>query len=136
MNIKGYKTKQKSLIESMISADDGIHYTVDSLTDALNLKGESVGRTTVYRCLENMVKDGKVRKYVRQSGESACYQYISSTNDCKEHFHLKCEKCGKLIHVDCEHMNELSTHIEKEHAFAVDRLKTVLYGVCGECNNK
>lgn len=136
MDIKGYKTKQKSIIANMISKNDGIHYTVDSLTDLLNEKGESVGRTTVYRCLEKMVQDGKVRKYVRQSGESACYQYISSADDCKEHFHLKCEKCGKLIHVDCKHMNELSTHIEKEHAFAVDRLKTVLYGVCGECSNK
>ncbi|MCQ2440549.1 MAG: transcriptional repressor [Clostridia bacterium] len=136
MNKAGYKTKQKLLIENLISDNADVHYTVDSLTQELSKKGTSVGRTTVYRCLEKMAQEGKVRKYVNSAGESVCYQYITNADECREHFHLKCEKCGKLIHVDCKHIDELSTHIEMEHSFSVDRLKTVLYGICGECRNK
>ena len=134
--VSGYKTKQKRLIENLISSSEDGHFTVDTLTKALEDMGESVGRTTVYRALEKMAADGKVRKYVRSSGESACYQYISAQKECSGHFHLKCTNCGKLIHVDCGHLNELCSHIEKEHGFSVDRLKTVLYGLCEECESK
>lgn len=130
----GYKTRQRAVIEDVLACSADRHFTVDSLVAVLNGQGEAVGRTTVWRCLEKLSDEGRVRKYV-QSGESACYQYISQ-DGCHEHFHLKCEKCGKLIHMQCETLKHLGTHIEKEHAFRVNPLKTVLYGVCKECAEK
>ncbi len=131
----GYKTKQRAAVEAVLQSTDN-HVTVEEMVERLNADGKSVGRTTVYRCLERLVEEGRVRKYAAQSGESACYQYISDDHACHEHFHLKCTACGRLIHIECDHMNELSAHIAAEHGFAVDPLKTVLYGLCGECAAK
>lgn len=53
--------------------------------------------------------------------------------ECREHYHLKCTECGKLIHAECKFLSELSAHIYNEHGFKVDGSRTVLYGVCGDC---
>lgn len=131
----GYKTKQRSIIENALKSTKGEHITVDGLTSLLLQKGESVGRTTVYRCLEKLAAEGKVRKYIPAAGESACYQYIVN-KECHEHFHLKCENCGRLIHVECKSLDDMCEHVGLEHGFKVDRLKTVIYGLCGECASK
>lgn len=129
-----YKTKQRALVEDALMKLNGRHITVEELTEQLALSGKSVGRTTVYRCLEKLVCEGKAQKYA-SVGESTCYQYLAET-DCHEHFHLKCVDCGRLIHIECEHISELAKHIGDEHGFTVDKLKTVLYGKCKECSEK
>lgn len=130
----GYKTRQRTIIENILKETTG-HITVDALVLKLGQKGESVGRTTVWRCLERMAAEGRVQKYVH-TGESACYQYIGGVAHCGEHFHLKCEKCGRLIHMECDTMGKLADHIAQGHNFRINPLKTVLYGICGECDGK
>ncbi len=132
--IQQYKTRQKSIIENAVKNSKQAHITVDSLVSELESVGEKVGRTTVYRCLERLNDEGIVRKY-QTAGESACYQYISD-EDCHEHFHLKCEDCGRLIHIECDRMADLSEHINAHHGFCVNKLKTVLYGLCEDCAAK
>lgn len=133
-NAAEYKTKQKAALEKAVESSSGAHITVDGLTASLERSGTAVGRTTVYRYLERLAKNGTVRKYV-QAGESACYQYVGDRRECREHFHLKCEQCGRLIHIECGHLEELSRHIEASHGFKVNKLKTVLYGICEDCAN-
>lgn len=130
--ICSYKTKQREKIEEIFASSGG-HETVDSLFEKLVNRGENIGRTTVYRTLEKLQNEGKARKYATAPGESVCYQYVSSKHHCNEHFHLKCEQCGRLIHIECDHINELSKHINDTHNFRVNNLKTVLYGVCEQC---
>ncbi len=132
----GYKTKQREQIEDCLKTLEGKHFTADELFEVLEKSGMGVGRTTVYRTLERLEGEGKIRKYSAESGQKACYQYLKDGECCHEHFHLKCESCGKLIHVECESINDLCHHMKQDHKFAVNRLKTVLYGVCEECQKK
>ncbi len=134
-NSAEYKTKQREALKNAVIKSGGRHITVDGMTALLLEGGNSVGRTTVYRYLEKMVDEGKARKYAH-AGESACYQYIGEGDSCKEHFHLKCEACGRLIHIECNHLDVLGEHINSFHGFSINRLKTVLYGVCEECSRK
>lgn len=131
-----YNTKQKSAIIQFIKVVKDKHFTVDSLCEMMALEGKTVGRTTVYRHLESLAKDGILRKYAAAQGESVCYQYVGEQNECNEHFHLKCEKCGSLIHMECDEMRELAVHIKSHHGFSIDQFKTVIYGVCGDCSSK
>lgn len=134
-NQGGYKTRQRAVIENVLKENCDIHMTVDDIVIKLNGIGENVGRTTVYRTLEKLITDGKVRKYVAEN-ESACFQYLNDMGHCHEHFHLKCITCGELLHLDCEKISELAGHISAEHGFALDRGRTVLYGVCAVCQQK
>ena len=127
-----YKTKQREIVENCLKSNNERHLTVDEITDILRQKGADVGRTTVYRTLEKLIQEGRVRRYAAAKGDSACYQYLTD-NACHEHFHLKCTGCGKLLHIKCEHMKELNEHILSEHKFRVDKLQTVLYGLCEDC---
>lgn len=129
----GYRTKQRTIVENCLKENHNIHMTVDDIVLFLAKKGENVGRTTVYRTLEKMVRENKARKYVTGKNDSACFQYLETFDTCHRHFHLKCVDCGTLLHVDCEKINQLSNHIASEHGFMLDTVQTVLYGRCEGC---
>ena len=128
-----YNTKQKTAILRYVKEVTDKHFTVDSLCEIMANNGDTVGRTTVYRFLEGMSKDGLLRKYAASQGESVCYQYVGEHTACNEHFHLKCEKCGSLIHMECDKTCELVNHIKIHHGFLLNPLTTVIYGVCEDC---
>jgi Fur family ferric uptake transcriptional regulator len=127
-----YHTRQgQSILDYMKSLGDA-HVTVTQIARHFEDAGELVGQTTVYRHLEKLTAGGKIRKYV-MDGKSACYQYIAGGKNCREHFHLKCERCGGLIHADCGFLDEISSHLLKKHHFQINMLKTVFYGTCKKC---
>ena len=131
----GYNTKQKEkLLEYLISNKEK-HTNVQEITAFLSAEGSPVGVATIYRQLDKLVEQGLVRKYAFDGKTSACYQYIEDNEQCRSHFHLKCLSCGRLIHLDCEHLAELAHHIEEEHGFEIDYSQTVFYGRCGDCKD-
>lgn len=134
-----YKTKQKEILLDYLTENKDIHLTAGEIVAHLREIGHPLGISTVYRRLDKLVASGLVRKYIVDENSSACYQYIGGSGECCEHFHLKCNNCGKLIHMDCSLLRQISSHMEQKHGFVIDNTKTLLYGVCSECrmnNNK
>jgi Fur family ferric uptake transcriptional regulator len=128
-----YHTRQgQYILDYMCSLGDS-HVTVNQLVRCLADTEEAVGQTTIYRHLEKLAAEGKIRKYVLNDGQSACYQYIGNRKKCREHFHLKCEVCGGLIHADCTLLEKIAGHLRIRHDFQVNTLKTVFYGTCKKC---
>jgi Fur family ferric uptake transcriptional regulator len=129
-----YKTKQQERILSFLSGMGGSHITAGEICAFLRSEGTPVGVATVYRQLEKLVEAGLVKKYVIDGVSGACFQYANEReDDGDEHFHLKCEGCGALIHLSCGFMTELGGHIAEEHGFTVNPNRTVLYGRCEDC---
>lgn len=128
-----YTTKQGELVLSVLRSEPGRHFTADDIMRVLSSDGKSVGKATVYRHLEKLIKAGAVRKYIIDEGSSACYEYIAENHGCHEHYHLKCSQCGSLLHVRCEYLDEVSQHIFEHHGFVISPEKTVLYGLCDNC---
>ena len=95
-------------------------------------KGEKLGKATVYRRLERLVEDGIVRRFVSDDAKVSCYQYAGG-EACKNHYHLKCLKCGELLHVECDYLDEMSSHVLEHHGFTVDTHKITICGVCEKC---
>ena len=77
--------------------------------------------------------EGIVKKYTVDGERSVCYQYLHSHKTCSNHYHLKCEKCGKLIHMECETVDRLAEHIYEHHNFHLNTAKCVFYGICENC---
>ncbi len=132
--MKGYKTKQKESIYNYIKENKVESFTVDELSKLLNESGISVGKTTVYRFLEALADKGEIKKLKTDDKKSTSYEILN--DGCNDHYHLKCVDCGKLIHADCEILNELANHFINEHNFTVDNKKTVIYGKCEKCGVK
>lgn len=129
----GYKTKQRAAILKYMSEHKDCHVTVNQINDYFAESGTQVGVTTIYRHLEKLLEQGFVRKYNINGTTSACFQYAKQDKKCREHFHLMCEKCGCLIHLECSHLDEISEHIFSEHGFKVNPFRTVFYGECQSC---
>lgn len=128
-----YNTKQGELILNLIKSEEGKHFTADEIITLLANEGKKVGKATVYRHLDKLIKAGEVRKYIVEEGTSACFEYVGHNHSCKSHYHLKCSSCGELLHVRCDFLDEVSSHILGHHGFTIEPEKTVLYGLCETC---
>ena len=131
----GYNTKQKEKLLDFLINNKSRHTNVAEIVAFLASEGSPLGTATIYRQLDKLVECGVVRKYNFDGKTGACYQYIED-ECCREHFHLKCLSCGKLIHLDCDHLMGINHHIAQHHGFIVDPAQTVFYGRCAECAAK
>ncbi len=128
-----YRTRQITELENYLCSMKGKHVTVSDICKYFKNQGSSIGITTVYRQLDRMVEQGLVAKYVVDGTSSACFEYLGHKHVC---FHCKCEKCGKVIHLECEEMTHLGEHMLADHGFQWDFTRTVFYGICEECREK
>ncbi|MCI7759761.1 MAG: transcriptional repressor [[Eubacterium] saphenum] len=128
MDRNNYNTKQRDEIVEFFSRHRGKCFSAKDIIRSGEIKS---GEATVYRTLSKLAENGVLKRFT-DGASGACYQ-LAESSDCDKHFHLKCEKCGKLIHVDCGFMAEIKQHIESDHDFYVDLGKTVFYGLCGAC---
>jgi len=127
-----YRTKQGENVLEVFKAHSGEHLTIEEISEYLRKRNTPVGTATVYRNVEKLIEGGLVRKYAIDGTTSACFQYTGDTS-CREHFHLKCTKCGKLFHATCPFLDGISEHIFEHHGFTVDNTRTVFYGICDSC---
>ena len=136
MSNSTYNTKQKRSILQLLEDNNDRQFSCDEITEALKNNGTPVGKTTVYRYLDSLEKNGQVRKYTDTVSKISLYQYIDKKLNCQEHMHLKCVCCGGLVHLGCEFMSEVGKHILEHHKFRVDNSKTVILGVCENCSGE
>lgn len=94
-----------------------------------------LSEATVYRLLSKLSEEEILKAFVSADDTGTLYRY-NGTDECDSHFHLKCEKCGKLFHTECELLKGLQDHIFTDHGFSVDNSKTVFYGICKECKTE
>ena len=130
-----YKTKQRDTLLSYLQSVPGVHVTAGDVCDYLKKQGSPVGQSTVYRHLESLVDEGIINKYIIDGNSPACFEYVGpDVHKCTEFcFHCKCEKCGVLIHLHCEELEEMQVHLFKEHGFKMNPIRTVFYGLCEKC---
>ncbi|MBR5263031.1 MAG: transcriptional repressor [Clostridia bacterium] len=128
-----YNTKQGELILNILKSGAGEHFTADDIIRLSEKDGKKVGKATVYRHLDKLIRAGEVRKYIVEEGMSACFEYVGASHSCHSHYHLKCSSCGELLHVRCDFLDEVSSHIFGHHGFEIKPEKTVLYGICQNC---
>ena len=130
-----HNTKQKSTILEVLENNPN-HITAEELITILHSSGEKVGRATVYRFLREMEESGKVKKYTMGEKNMSYYQYVGTNSHCHGHYHLMCDMCGKLEHLDSSVTDAFAKSALESFGFMVDCTKTVFYGKCKECAGK
>ena len=129
-----YKTSQREILLGFFRAHPDEEFSTEDVTCAL--AGEAIGKSTVYRLISKLCEDGDILRSRGIDGKRAIYRYIDKASKCDAHFHLKCRKCGKIIHLDCKLMDELKAHIAGEHGFTLDTRSTVINGICSACEER
>ena len=122
-----YNTKQKEQLFEYVK-NKKEEFTIKEIYDAFN---RNIGLSTIYRFIDKLVDDGMLEK--RIGSDQSCYFTYLEECDCLNHYYLKCHTCGKIIHVDCDCINELSSHIFLKHNFNIDLNNIIIYGYCDKC---
>ena len=127
MKRENYKTKQKDIIIDDIKK----HTDEFTIKDIYNELDGKIGLTTIYRLINKLVSDGCINKSIGKDNVTY-YQYLEECSK-ENHFYLKCDKCGTLIHVDCDCIEELTNHIHKDHKFIPNKENIIINGLCSKC---
>ena len=99
-----YKTKQREQVLDIIKNSNSKHVTVESILNIIKKDNIDISRATLYRTLDLLVNSGALKKIIVDEKNPPCYQLCELEDN--DHFHLVCEKCGKLFHLDCEKVGE------------------------------
>lgn len=140
MKRQAYATAQKQQLLDFLRQNPDGQFTVGQLTAALADAGgdNTPGRSTVYRHIAALCDEGTVRRFAREDKGGVVYQYANPRPDCggEAHFHLKCVHCGRLVHLDCDHLARVRSHIQAEHSFRIGSARGILWGECAGCLEK
>lgn len=90
--------------------------------------GDSVGLTTVYRALQNLVTDQIIDQLRRNDGE-AIYRLCGETH----HHHLVCKRCGKTVEVEGSAIEKWSKNVASKHGFKEVSHTAEIFGICKDC---
>lgn len=129
--MKKYLTSQREILYSFLKEHSDEQFTVNEIAE--QLCGENhISISSIYRNINTLIAEGLIQSHTDGS-RKMLYQYMGG-NMCHKHIHLKCTNCGQITHLDNSSMDVISTFIEKNNRFNVDKNKTIIYGLCVSCN--
>jgi Fur family peroxide stress response transcriptional regulator len=121
------QSKQRKRILELLQST-GIHPTADWVYEQLKKEHPHLSLGTVYRNLSILIGQGLVRKI-----------HFGSTFDrfeanIKQHYHLICEKCNRILDFTMPGYEELNKEANKLTDFNVINHKIEFFGICAKCN--
>jgi Fur family ferric uptake transcriptional regulator len=131
---KKYNTTSSSIIFDAIKQFDK-NFTAKDLIQALNDAGHDFGVATVYRHLDELESAGLLRRAYLDGRNVANYWY-SEPCDGESHFDLRCVKCERIFHIDCDYIRKFVNHAREEHDFVVLANHALINGLCADCRKR
>ena len=106
------------------------HPTADEVYQEVQKNCPTISRATVYRNLKLLAEEGEIR--LRNiSGSPERYDHI-----CSNHYHLRCEQCGKVMDVEMPYMASLDEEVRKRNKYLIKSHDLTFVGLCPECAKK
>ena len=103
------------------------HPTIEEVYAEIKKKYPTVSKTTVYRNLRELAKEGIIRQVSLPDGVER-YDRLATL-----HHHFKCQKCGGIYDVEIEYLEGINGSIQEKYGFTVDRHDVVFSGLCLRC---
>ena len=136
LNKGGYKiTNQRKVIYDVLMKNLGEHLNPEEIYELVKKVDSDIGIATVYRTTKLFEEVGILSKVLFNDG-CARYEVALTEEDSHGHHHLLCNKCGKIVEVKIDHLNELEELIEKEYDFDIHNHSLKFYGLCKDCKKE
>ncbi|MBK1723581.1 ferric iron uptake transcriptional regulator [Thiocystis violacea] len=107
------------------------HMSAEDVYKELISQDEEIGLATVYRVLTQFEGAGLVCRRHFEGGQS-----VFELNSGEHHDHLVCIKCGKIVEFVDLTIEKRQAKIAADNAFQIEDHSLVVYGICGDCQNK
>ncbi len=106
------------------------HATADEVYQAVSREHPHISRGTVYRNLDRLAQEGKIRKLEIPGGAERF------DHQCHDHYHVKCERCGRVFDVDMDCVAGLLERIWDPHGFRFTGYDILFRGICPDCGEE
>ena len=118
-------THQREAVAEVVFASDE-HLSVDDIESALRERGERIGKATVYRTLDLLVRSRLVEGFKR-------YEHRLSGHPVHEH--MICVECGTVTEFESNELYRIENRVKAEYGFAPVRRRLEIYGLCKACQD-
>jgi Fur family peroxide stress response transcriptional regulator len=119
-------SKQRAIIE-VATAGRYDHPTAATVYEDVRKQNPNISLGTVYRNLNLMADEGKIRKISMPDGADRF------DGNPEPHDHLYCRKCGKVIDVKVHVSPRIIHKLRRETGMEIEGIEVIGRGVCGEC---
>jgi Fur family ferric uptake transcriptional regulator len=121
-------TRERETILRELEVRKG-HFNAEKLYSVLNRKGTKVSRPTIYRTLKLLERFHLIERFDIKKN---CF-YYEPLSQKKDHGHLICEHCGKIIDFLSENIENLRQEVCEEKDFKLDNISVQVFGICETC---
>ena len=124
-------TQQREAVAQVVFSSTG-HLSVDDIERRLRDGGDRIGKATIYRTLDLLVKSKLVDEHDFGEGFKR-YEHRLSREPVHEH--LICLECGSVIEFRSDEIQRVEERIAAEHGFRTTRHRLEIYGLCRSCQD-
>jgi Fur family transcriptional regulator, ferric uptake regulator len=122
-------THQRDAVAAVVFSSDA-HLSVDDIERSLRSAGERIGRATIYRTLDLLVRSKLVDEHDFGEGFK---RYQNRLTRQPEHQHLVCVECSTVEEFPSPEMPAIEARVAREFGFRPTRHKLEVYGLCARC---
>ena len=124
-------TKERAAILSEVFSNHG-HFDPEDLFFKIREKEAKASRASVYRTLQLLLECGLVEQ-VERVDKHAHYEH---TFGHKHHDHLICLRCGRVMQIYSEKLEQLQKNLCKKEKFRCLTHTLEIKGYCEKCGSK
>ncbi len=122
-------TQQREAVAEVVFTANA-HLSVDEIERQLRERGERIGKATIYRTLDLLVRSRLVEEHDFGEGFK---RYEHRLSQQPVHEHLICMECGKVIEFKSSEVQKVEARVRAEQGFVPVRHRLEIYGLCREC---
>lgn len=125
-------TTRRELILKVLLENQGKHLSAEDVYNLVKGEEADVGLATVYRALELFHEFGLIHAIDFGDGRKR-YEFGMEEGKDHHHHHLICTKCGSIIEVNEDLLDELENRVHKKHNFTITDHQLKIFGICSQC---
>ena len=122
-------TIQKDLVRNAVY-EMKRHVTANEVYEFIKESYPTIGKGTVYRNLDRLVEEGALRKVEVSEGPNR-FDFTL-----KNHYHVRCVKCGEVSDVDMDEIPDLMKKIHDTHGIEFLDYDISFKGICQKCRGE
>jgi Fur family transcriptional regulator, ferric uptake regulator len=122
-------TQQREVVADVLFNSPD-HLSVEEIEGRLKARGERIGKATIYRTMEILVRSGLVEEHDFGQGFKR-YEHLFGQPPA--HAHLVCTHCGSVTEFKSPEVDRVQDQVARAHGFQPTRHKLEVYGLCADC---
>jgi Fur family ferric uptake transcriptional regulator len=123
--------QQREAVAEVVFASDE-HLSVDDIEKELRGRGERIGKATIYRTLDLLVRSRLVEEHDFGEGFK---RYEHRLSHHPVHEHLICLECGTVAEFESHELYGVENRVRSEYGFSPVRRRLEIYGLCRTCRD-